>query len=304
MSKKQTTTQNISPWAGAKPILEDAVQQTMNMGVSGFRVDPYQGQRVAQYSPTTMGGIDALAATANSGITPAAQNAWMSNLNMEDTYRDFDTIRGTVGDNVKAQLASTFAGGGLNSGLAQDTYSRALGEALAGVEYGAYGDAKARQMQALGMAPTIAGLGRADAGAQLTAGGMMDDLAQRNITADMQRYYEGENADIDALKQYSALASGFGGLGKSGSESGKSPMDVGGILGGGGALLYGLSAFSDRRLKKNIKRIGETPGGTPLYEFEYIWSDVKHTGVMADEVPHAIAGQVMGYDVVDYARVK
>lgn len=246
MSKKQTTNQKISPWSGAAPILKDAMGAVQGAGVEGFTVNPYEGQRVAQYSPMTMGGIDALAQSGMSGITPAAQSALMSNLNMQDTYRDFDTIRGTVGDNVKAQLASTFAGGGLNSGLAQDTYTRALGEALAGVEYGAYNDAKSRQMQALGLSPQIAGLARADAGAQLTAGGMMDDLAQRNINADMARYYEGENADMDALMKYSGLARGFGGLGSSGSTTsptGNNIFSAGATgLGAYGALAGGPAA--------------------------------------------------------------
>lgn len=304
MSKRTTQRTESNPWSGAIPILNDAMGAVQNAGVDGFRIDPYAGPRVAEYSPMTMGGIDALAATGNNPLTPAAQEALISNLSMADTYRDFDIIRGTVGDNVKAQLASTFAGGGINSGLAGDTYSRALTEALAGVEYGAYGDAKARQMQALGLAPTISGMGRADATAQLTAGGMLDDLAQRQMDADRQAYYEGEGADMEALQRYSALASGFGGLGGTSSGSGRNPMDIGGIASGVGSLLYGASLFSDRRLKKNIKRIGETPGGTPLYEFEYIWGGPVQVGVMSDEVPHAVAGQVMGYDVVDYARVK
>lgn len=219
MSKNQTSTQRISPWVGAKPLINDAMGAVQDAGVSGFTVNPYEGERVAQYSPTTLAGIDALAASGNSGITSAATDTLLSNLGMEDTYRDFDTIRGVVGDNVKSQLASTFAGGGINSGLAGDTYTRALGEALAGVEYGAYNDAKSRQMQALGLAPSISEMGRADAGAQLTAGGLLDAQTQRNIDADMAKYYEGENADIDALKQYSALASGFGGLGSTGSTT-------------------------------------------------------------------------------------
>lgn len=304
MGKRSTQTTKSEPWAGAQPLLYSAMGAVKNAGVDGFRVDPYEGPRVAQYSPMTMGGIDALAASGNNPVTPAAQSALLSNLNMEDTYRDFDTIRGTVGDNVKAQLASTFAGGGINSGMAQDTYTRAMSEALAGVEYGAYNDAKARQIQALGMSPTIGGMGRADAGAQITAGGMLDDLAQRNIMGDMQQYYEGANADIDALQKYSALAGQFGGMGGTSSGSGRSPMDIGGAMGGIGSLLYGASLFSDRRLKRNIKRIGETPGGTPLYEFEYIWGGPVQVGVMSDEVPDAVAGQIAGFDVVDYARVK
>lgn len=73
------------------------------------------------------------------------------------------------------------------------------------------------------------------------------------------------------------------------------------------AMMQGVASaammFSDRRLKTNIKRIGSTPGGTPLYSFNFIWG-TPSIGVMSDEVPHAVAGQVAGYDVVDYRRVK
>ena len=58
-----------------------------------------------------------------------------------------------------------------------------------------------------------------------------------------------------------------------------------GALGG----LFGLAgsaamAFSDRRLKADIKRVGATISGIPTYTFRYIWDNIKRFGVMADEV--------------------
>ena len=71
---------------------------------------------------------------------------------------------------------------------------------------------------------------------------------------------------------------------------------------GTAALMY----FSDRRLKRNIKRIGATDSGIPVYSFEYLWG--QHAiGVMADEVqavkPDAVFRHSSGYSVVDYARI-
>lgn len=86
---------------------------------------------------------------------------------------------------------------------------------------------------------------------------------------------------------------------------------LGGTLGGGLAQGIGNAGgmaafFSDRRLKKNIERIGTGARGLPVYTFEYIWSDDRHTGYMADEVervaPEAI-GEINGFKTVDYARV-
>ena len=64
-------------------------------------------------------------------------------------------------------------------------------------------------------------------------------------------------------------------------------------------------AVSDRRLKKNIRRIGQTEGGQPWYEFEYIDKPGLHTGVMADESPpEAVSYSADGYAMVDYLRIR
>lgn len=62
----------------------------------------------------------------------------------------------------------------------------------------------------------------------------------------------------------------------------------------GGALKYGLPLLSDRRAKTNIRRVGETDRGIPIYTYRYVGSDVTHMGVLADEVPDDM--KVMGDD--------
>lgn len=58
---------------------------------------------------------------------------------------------------------------------------------------------------------------------------------------------------------------------------------------GTGAMAW---AMSDRRLKRNIKRIGTWANGLAVYAYQYIWSDEPQVGFMADEVeklhPHAV----------------
>jgi hypothetical protein len=66
------------------------------------------------------------------------------------------------------------------------------------------------------------------------------------------------------------------------------------------------TAFSDRRLKTAIERIGETKGGVPVYRYKYKGADKINIGVMSDEVGH-IPGAVLrmpnGFDMVDYRRI-
>lgn len=76
---------------------------------------------------------------------------------------------------------------------------------------------------------------------------------------------------------------------------------------GGAALMspYGAKIFSDRRLKKNIVRIGQYANGLVKYAFDYLW-DEHGEGAMADEVekviPEAVS-TVCGYKAVNYALV-
>jgi len=64
--------------------------------------------------------------------------------------------------------------------------------------------------------------------------------------------------------------------------------------------------FSDRRLKRNITKIGIRPDGLGVYEFEYIWGGGRQIGLMAQEVqgvyPDAV-GEAGGYLTVNYSKV-
>ena len=70
------------------------------------------------------------------------------------------------------------------------------------------------------------------------------------------------------------------------------------------AIAAALIAASDRRLKRNIRRIG-TKFGLPWYRFTYIWGQDAE-GVMADEVlqvkPEAVLN-MNGYLAVNYAML-
>jgi len=66
-------------------------------------------------------------------------------------------------------------------------------------------------------------------------------------------------------------------------------------------------AVSDIRMKHNIKRIGTHATGIGLYEFSYIGSTKRMTGVMAQEVliaaPDAVITTPSGMMMVNYAAL-
>jgi hypothetical protein len=72
----------------------------------------------------------------------------------------------------------------------------------------------------------------------------------------------------------------------------------------------GTAMASDRRLKTNIIKVGETAGGANIYKWEWneegekIAGNQVAFGVMADEVdPDIVTTAPDGYKRVDYSRV-
>lgn len=80
---------------------------------------------------------------------------------------------------------------------------------------------------------------------------------------------------------------------------------MGGLFGLGAA---GITAWSDRRLKRDIEHVGFF-GRLAVYAYRYIWDATAtplHLGFMADEVrrvaPDAVIRAPSGFDMVDYAK--
>lgn len=69
------------------------------------------------------------------------------------------------------------------------------------------------------------------------------------------------------------------------------------------SLLY---AWSDIRLKRNILLRGQSNSGLNIYEYNYIWSQKKYRGTMAQELldthPEAIV-KLFGFYLVDYSKL-
>jgi hypothetical protein len=79
-------------------------------------------------------------------------------------------------------------------------------------------------------------------------------------------------------------------------------------MGALGGLFGGVaSIFSDARLKTDIKRIGKTDEGTPIYQFRYKSGGPVQIGYMAQDLletnPGAVSMHESGYMMVDYGKV-
>lgn len=89
---------------------------------------------------------------------------------------------------------------------------------------------------------------------------------------------------------------------------------MGGIAGLGAAALGGWAqngfSLSDRRAKKDIKKVGKLHDGTDIYSYKYkdkFGGGLTQLGVMAQEVekthPEAVAERDDGYKAVNYSRL-
>tara|TARA_Y100000592_G_scaffold13892_1_gene19609 strand:- start:8939 stop:9913 length:975 start_codon:yes stop_codon:yes gene_type:complete len=113
--------------------------------------------------------------------------------------------------------------------------------------------------------------------------------------------YAGANAGVQQ-----AYANQMGALGM-GAQMMNARMGMWGQIIGGVAGGIGSAIGSDRKLKKNIEYMFDSPSGIPVYNFEYI--DAKHgsgvhQGVMSDEVPReAVIMHPRGYEMVDYSML-
>ncbi|TXH81011.1 MAG: tail fiber domain-containing protein [Rhizobium sp.] len=88
--------------------------------------------------------------------------------------------------------------------------------------------------------------------------------------------------------------------GQKSTSTGGGPSTAGSIASTVGGI---ASIFSDRRLKKDIVKVGEMSDGLGIYRFRYIGGVKRFVGVMADEVarlrPWALGPTLAGFRTVN-----
>ena len=114
------------------------------------------------------------------------------------------------------------------------------------------------------------------------------------------------NNYLQQLAGLSGLGLQAGGLvANTGQKStGGGPSTAGSIASTIGGI---ASIFSDRRLKRDIKKLEEYPDGLGIYAFRYVMNTKRVIGVMADEVarlrPWALGPDRAGYATVNYGAL-
>ena len=82
---------------------------------------------------------------------------------------------------------------------------------------------------------------------------------------------------------------------------------AGQVIGAGVSSAADAAAISDRDLKKDIKKVGKSPSGIPIYTFKFKNPDKyghgKYKGTMSDKVPKKAKFTKGKYDFVDYSKI-
>lgn len=279
-----------------------------------------------------------LGAQTQSAIAPIAQNLTESILpnirgefvggNMFGSSRQgiaegraIDSMVREAGD-IATELQANNFNQGLGAMLSSLNAGRSSGQAAVSAGLGAGGEGSGQLLgaagQGLSLSPSLAQLAFLPGMTQEGIGSLQRQEEQALLNEAADRFSTEQVLPFLQAQDIAQLAFGMpGGSATTSSQQNPafSPLQTGlglmmaaPMLFGGGAAsgaaggLGLLGMLSDRRLKKNIRKLGRV-NDVNIYTFNYQWSEKEEIGVMADEVPWAVAGQIAGYDFVDYGRI-
>lgn len=212
-----TTTQSIPE--ELKPLANAYVTKAVNLGNTGFT--PYTGQRYADLNQTQQQGIDAITQRAMQG-SQTVDNA-EGQLNQliagGNTNPFLDQMVGRAQDSVKSgfNTAAVNSGSFGNAGLTEQ-FGKQLGDVATSMYGQAYDQDRARQMQAIGMAPQFGNQAYSDAQQLLNAGQIQQDQSQQGLDFKYQQFQDAQNLPY---KQLAGMAGPFGSnLGSTTTQSG------------------------------------------------------------------------------------
>ncbi len=156
----------------------------------------YNDQRYAGLTDPQLQGIDMVQNRALQGSQTIgnAENQLNSMIAGGSTNPFLDQMFQAGADKVKANVNSNFAlGGRYGSGAHTGTLADSLGNMAAQMYGGAYENDRARQMQAIGMAPQFGNMAYQDASQLMNAGQILQDEAQNPLDFQYQQFTEDQN---------------------------------------------------------------------------------------------------------------
>ena len=222
---------------------------------------------------------------------------------------------GNRSDSGLASAASASAATNAAAGLAQQQY-----QANQGIQNSAAGQAsnnlinqQGNQTRTALTAPMVDQAQSQDLSTALNTAGMAQTNQQNQLNANVAGYNYGQMLPWNQLGLEENAVVGTPQYSSSTTTQpyfSNATANVLGAASGGVGLLSGLGSlfgFSDRRLKTDIHKVGESDSGFPLYTFRYKWDGpmTRHIGLMAQDIEKERPGAVIHTPVgmaVDYIK--
>lgn len=321
MGRSSQTTTTALPEFQEQFLTETLLPFATNISQQEFT--PYTGEMVAGVSPLAMGAQTQFQQIADIANMSPQDFAAMTAANMSPyqtqvidaalarAQRERDIAR--TGEMADITRAGAFGNErrGVFEAERQAAFDIGQQQMIADLMAQGYNQAQAQTMAQLGARQGAAG--QAAAGFQ-QLGNLQQLTEQAQLDAQMQEFMRQQNMPLQQLGALVSAASGIpGGLG---TVTQTSRPGFSGILGAVGSLGQGLGAvgFSDRRLKTNVRKIGERDG-ISFYSWE--WNEKAHelgasehptAGVIAQELaeihPDLVVTGPHGFQMVDYVGLQ
>jgi hypothetical protein len=233
----QTTVQRTEPYAPAEPFLQDILGEASNIYRSGVGRSFFPGSTVVPFANQTQEALNlqqaqALEQAQNSPLqAQAAQTFGQFAMSPQSSYAGLTPqadylsgIRSNITSDVLGDVQSQFGGMGRTgtSPMAQQAVARGVTQGYApiaaqlaaqerGREQSGMESGLGRQLQAAGQLPGIQqgmDMRRQQAIGQLGGvGSAYENLAQRQLQDQIQRFQFGQQAPMNTLQQYAGLIS-------------------------------------------------------------------------------------------------
>lgn len=231
-SKTQTTTSTTEPPAYVAEQLRYGMQEARDLYNKGLP-EFFPNQTYADFTPQQIEAMSRAESRARQGspLTKEAQANLQATLrgdyiNNNPYLNDMINAanRGTIEQFTKGVMPTVQAGLGRSGrygsnaatqeryNQAQKTLAQQLADTEANIRGQSYEQERARQFQALGLAPTLAAQDYTDIAQLAAVGEQQQAMAQNAINEEMQRYQYNNTIDQQALDQFLGRVSGIGGI--------------------------------------------------------------------------------------------
>jgi hypothetical protein len=258
----------------------------------------YGGEFVAPINEQQRAGMQGVNALAGKNVGPLTQEqigyyqnpAMLATLAPTQAALQQQQGQQLAQQQAEAIKAGAWGGSGASNQrqLLRGQQQLGMGQALAPIYQQAYQTGLQTAGQQQGVVAQDLARQMQTAQAQMAAGQVGQQTQQAADTAKYQQFLQERGYPFQISQFLANIAMGTGAL----SGSTTTTQQPGGF-------------FSDKRLKEDVKEIGETNDGQPIYSYKYKGDDRTQIGLMAQDVekkhPEAV-GLMGGYKTVDYKK--